>query len=84
MTIQLTTPTQQAMARIATAPATSDQGKRPPPLVDRLIQAACDGATRCSESCDSCTAVALEPGQVNRERHGGSSLVADWLEGMRP
>ena len=82
--ITYTTPTQQAMARIATAPVTSDQGKRPPPLVDRLIQCACDGATRCSEPCDSCTAVALKLGQVSREHHGGSSPVADWLEGMRP
>jgi hypothetical protein len=80
--ITYTTPTQQAMARIATAPATSDQGKRPPPLVDRLIQTAGVRVTRCPEPCDSCTAVALEPGQVNREHHGGSSSVADWLEGF--
>ena len=47
--ITLTTPTQQAMARIATAPATSDQGKRPPPLSHRLAQAACP--MRCATPC---------------------------------
>jgi hypothetical protein len=124
--ITYTTPTQQAMARIATAPATSDQGKRPAPrcpgahtiaecggpceqdfrLCDRgLLQqlnpprptptpstrlslAACLMPRRCSEPCQTCTAVArsvtAELGQVLRERHGGSSSVADWLEGMRP
>jgi hypothetical protein len=82
--IQLTTPTQQAMARIATAPATSGQGKCPPPLADRLAQAACP--MRCATPCHDCrrfaAAVALELGQVLRERHGGSSQVADWLDGI--
>jgi hypothetical protein len=84
--ITLTTPTQQAMARIATAPATSDQGKRPPPLSHRLAQAACP--MRCATPCQDCrrfaVAVALELGHVLRERHGGSSQVADWLDGLQP
>ena len=87
--ITLTTPTQQAMARIATAPATSDQGKRPPLLSHRLAQAACPmrSLRRCDNPCQDCrrfaVAVALELGQVLRERHGGSSQVADWLDGLQ-
>jgi hypothetical protein len=89
--ITYTTPTQQAMARVATAPATSDQGKRPPPLSHRLAQAACPMQTlhrwRCRTPCHGCrrfaVAVALELGQVLRERHGGSSQVADWLDGLQ-
>ncbi len=88
MTIQLTTPTQQAMARIATAPATSDQRRRPPTPSTRLSLAVCLMPRRCSKPCQTCTAVARsvagELGQILRERHGGSSSVADWLEGMRP
>jgi hypothetical protein len=123
MTIQLTTPTLQAMARIATAPATSEQGRRPAPrcpgahtiaecggpceqdfrLCDcgllqrlnpprpappgrRLSHAACPGPQRCPEPCETCSAVARsvagELGQILRERHGGSSSVADWLDGF--
>jgi hypothetical protein len=81
MTIQLTTPTQQAMA-----PATSDQAQRPPTPSTRLSLAACPMPGRCSEPCQTCTAVArsvaAELGQVLRERHGGSSSVADWLDGF--
>ncbi len=86
--ITYTTPTQQAMARIATAPATSDQRRRPPTPSTRLSLAACPPPLRCPEPCQTCTAVArsvaAELGQILRERHGGSSSVADWLEGMRP
>jgi hypothetical protein len=82
--ITLTTPTQQAIERLRTAAATSDQGKRPPPLADRLAQAACPW--RCATPCQDChrfaVAVALELGQVLRERHDGSSQVADWLDGF--
>jgi hypothetical protein len=121
--ITYTTPTQQAMARIATAPATSEQGRRPAPrcpgahtiaecggpcerdfrLCDcgllqrlnpphpappgrRLSHAACPMPGRCPEPCETCSAVArsvaAELGQVLRERHGGSSSVADWLDGF--
>ncbi len=76
------------MARIATAPATSDQAQRPPTPSTRLSLAACPLPGRCPEPCQTRTAVARsvagELGQVLRERHGGSSSVADWLEGMRP
>ena len=85
--ITLTTPTQQAMARIATAPATSDQAQRPPTPSTRLSLAACPMPGRCPEPCQTCTAVArsvaAELGQVLRERHGGSSQVADWLDGLQ-
>ena len=86
--ITLTTPTQQALARIATAPATSDQARPKPTASTRLVLAACPMPGRCPEPCQTCTAVArsvaAELGQILRERHGGSSSVADWLEGMRP
>jgi hypothetical protein len=82
--IQLTTPTQQAMARIATAPVTSEQARPTPTPSTRLSLAACPMPGRCLEPCQTRTPVALEPGQVPREHHGGSSSVADWLEGMRP
>jgi hypothetical protein len=84
--ITYTTPTQQALARIATAPATSEQGRRPPLLSTRLAHAACPMPGRCPEPCETCTAVArsvaAELAQVLRERHGGSSSVADWLDGL--
>ena len=44
--ITYTTPTQQAMARIATAPATSDQGRRPAPR--------CPGAHTIAECGGPC------------------------------
>jgi hypothetical protein len=81
--ITLTTPTQQAMARIATAPATSDQAQRPPTPSTRLSLAACPLPGRCPEPCQTCTAVARSvAGELGQD--GGSSSVADWLEGMRP
>jgi hypothetical protein len=90
--ITYTTPTQQAMARIATAPATSDQGQPTPTpstaltRTHRLSLAACPMPARCPEPCQTCTGVARnvagELGQVLRERHGGSSSVADWLDGF--
>jgi len=85
--ITLTTATQQALARIAAAPATSEQRRRyPVPLSTRLAHAACPMPSRCPEPCQTCTAVArnvaAELGQVLRERHGGSSSVADWLDGL--
>jgi hypothetical protein len=86
--ITYTTSTQQAMARIATAPATSEQARPKPTPFTRLSLAACPMPRRCSKPCQTCTAVArsvaAELGQILRECHGGSSSVADWLEGMRP
>jgi hypothetical protein len=49
--------TQAALARIATAPATSDQGRRPPPP-DPLALAACPMPARCAYPCDTCAVVA--------------------------
>ena len=84
--ITLTTATQQALARIVTAPVTSEQRRRPVPLLTRLAHAACPMPGRCPQPCDTCTTVArdvaAELGQVLRERHGGSSQVADWLDGL--
>ena len=54
--IHLTTPTQQALARIATAPATSEQGRRPLPT--RLALAACPMPSRCPAPCEMCAEVA--------------------------
>jgi hypothetical protein len=84
--IHLTTPTQQALARIATAPATSEQRRRSLPARDRLALAACPMPGRCPAPCEMCSGVARsvagELGQILRERHGGSSSVADWLDGF--
>ena len=52
----------------------------------RLSLAACPTPLRCPEPCQTCTAVARsvagELAQLLRERHGGSSQVADWLDGL--
>ena len=56
--ITFTTPTQAAMARIATAPATSDQGRRTPPPSTRLAMAACPMPSRCPVPCEMCAEVA--------------------------
>ena len=60
----LTTPTQQAMARIATAPATSEQGQAvkdfltTAPPSTRLALAACPMPSRCPRPCEMCAQVA--------------------------
>jgi hypothetical protein len=56
--IHLTTPTQQALARIATAPATSDQRRRSVATRDRLALAACPMPGRCPVPCEMCAGVA--------------------------
>jgi hypothetical protein len=56
--ITYTTPTQQAMARIATAPVTSDQARPTPTPSTRLSLAACPTPDRCPEPCQTCTTVA--------------------------
>lgn len=45
-----------AIARIATAPATSEQGRRP--LSTRLAHAACPMPSRCPAPCEMCASVA--------------------------
>jgi hypothetical protein len=56
--IHLTTPTQQALARIATAPVTSDQARPTPTPSTRLSLAACPMPARCPEPCEMCAGVA--------------------------
>lgn len=51
-----THPTRQVMARIATAPATSEQGRRP--LPPRLALASCPMPSRCPVPCEMCAKVA--------------------------
>jgi hypothetical protein len=66
-----------------TTPTSTEQ----PTPSTRLALAACPTPLRCPEPCDTCTGVARnvagELGQILRERYGGSSQVADWLEGMQ-
>lgn len=61
---------------------------------DRLAMALCraiaadlgDEHAPCPTPCGECrrqsAAVALELATILRERHGGSSQVADWLDGV--
>ena len=57
---------------------------------DRLAFAVCTaalpGSKPCQTPCGACrvtsAAVAHELAQILRERHGGSSQVADWLDGV--
>jgi len=55
-----------------------------PTPAERLALAVC--RIRCRVICPSCrrdsAAVAAELAQILRERHGGSSTVADWLDGV--
>jgi hypothetical protein len=55
----------------------------------RLSMAACPfpPGRKCSEPCETCYRTARqvcgELSQILRERHGGSSQVADWLDGIQ-
>lgn len=53
-------------------------------ISDRLALAVCEFG--CSHSCAICrdrsAAVAHEVAAILRERHGGSSATADWLDGV--
>jgi len=58
---------------------------------DRLALAMCsanapDNILYCVAPCDECrrgsAAVAHELAAILRERHGGSSATADWLDGV--
>jgi hypothetical protein len=55
-----------------------------PTPADRLALAACP--FRCDSPCRPCRRSAKrvtdELAQILRERHGGSSGVADWLDGI--
>lgn len=60
-----------------------------PTYSDRLALAVCGVALpghRCRVPCDQCrresAAVARELAQILRERYGGSSVTADWLDGV--
>lgn len=60
-----------------------------PTPADRLALAMCPwrkSTLTCRYICQGCrdrsTAVAHELAQILRERHGGSSQVADWLDGV--
>lgn len=59
-----------------------------PSYSDRLALALCGNTLPwcCLAPCDQCrresAAVARELAQILRERHGGSSSVADWLDGV--
>ena len=61
-----------------------------PTPADRLALAMCvavlPGSKPCKAPCNACrvnsAAVAHELAAILRERHGGSSQVADWLDGV--
>ena len=67
-----------------------------PTISDRLALAMCAwrGKTTpsgelfcpspCQDCCDHSAAVAHEVAAILRERHGGSSATADWLDGVGP
>ena len=60
-----------------------------PSCSDRLALALCRANSdigQCARACEDCrvlcAAVTAELAQILRERHGGSSQVADWLDGI--
>lgn len=60
-----------------------------PTPADRLALALCAENTdlnQCPRACQDCrdlsAAVTRKLAQILRERHGGSSSVADWLDGV--
>ena len=61
-----------------------------PTPADRLALAVCVAVSlpgdRCHVPCNACrieaAAVAHELAQILRERYGGSSVTADWLDGV--
>jgi len=64
--------------------------KMVPTDADRLALALCigdeDGCNPCESPCKRCrhesASHCRELAQILRERHGGSSQVADWLDGV--
>lgn len=68
-----------------------DATKMAPTDADRLALALCTGdwdfddrkcKTPCTACCRNSAAVTRELARILRERHGGSSQVADWLDGV--
>lgn len=58
-----------------------------PSISDRLALALCSQRWgQCGNPCNPCrsrsAAVAHELAAILRERHGGSSTTADWLDGV--
>ena len=60
-----------------------------PTPADRLALALCHANSdigQCAQACEDCrflcAAVARELATILRERHGGSSTTADWLDGV--
>lgn len=60
-----------------------------PAAVNRLALALCpfrESCTPCESPCDACRRASAdhsaELSRILRERHGGSSQVADWLDGV--
>jgi hypothetical protein len=57
-----------------------------PTPADRLALAVCPFGPKCKKSCSLCRrqsqTITDELAQILRERHGGSSSVADWLDGI--
>jgi hypothetical protein len=53
---------------------------------DRLALAMCKFSSQCESACPWCrqasAKVAHELAAILRERHGGSSTTADWLDGV--
>ena len=71
-------------------PATKESSAAHPTYSDRLAFAVCTaalpGSKPCQSPCGACrvnsAAVAHKLAEILRERHGGSSQVADWLDGV--
>lgn len=73
-----------------TPPATEESSAPQPTPTDRMAPAVCvaelPSSKPCRSPCNGCrvnsAAVAREIARQLRERHGGSSQVADWLDGV--
>lgn len=80
-------PAPQPPERLFSTPAPAPE-LPDPTICDRLALVMCvsDGRQPCRFPCSSCkkvcAAVAHELAVILRERHGGSSATADWLDGV--
>jgi hypothetical protein len=68
-------------------PSVAEQSSVAQPTdADRLALAMCKFSGQCESACPWCrqasAKVTRELAQILRERHGGSSQVADWLDGV--
>jgi len=63
-----------------------DAKKMVPTVTDRLALALCPHCCHVSQICADCRRDSANHcrklAQIHRERHGGSSQVADWLDGV--